>query len=1251
MISSCLLASSSLAAPNSIAIQLINAAEGGQSQIIESLLGQGVFIDERGQFGTTALMRASMKGRKDIVELLIKNGANVDAQDSGGATALHIASREGKAEIVKILLAAKAIVDTKDGENWTPLMRAASRGRLEVVNVLLNAGADPNIKNDWSETALVYAMKSGKTEVAEAILAKGASKDIADIEGRNFQQIAASKGMDLKESNTQLASNGTGGGNALALSTSLGKNSSGNIVLAQLDGGDLSKLSPASGGIVTGNGSASSSAGRGGYIVQFSHFKEDDASRAINKANEIWNTFAKKSPGAMNGVKPVLSKTRLPEENTVLFQVRGGYFPTETAAKDFCSKLNLSNSECLIIPQSDEASSSLASAGSGSAPITTQKNAMVITGPVLSSISAPVETVTMKEINPGIVKQKQEAEAPPMVVHQTPSKIEIPESLKSSSQFENNQGYSSAKSEPAALPAPAAAAKPEPIVTAKAEPAPLPAPEPIVAAKTEPAILPTPVAAAKPEPIVTAKAEPAPLPAPEPIVATKPEPEKPAEFVITATDDPAPITKPEPVVTAKAEPAPLPAPEPIAATKPEPEKPAEFVITATDDPAPITKPEPVVTAPKPEIEKVVEKKAEATPEPITQHALESAKIEPEPEKASPQIMAMQAPSDDATSLASLAPATATPAKQYRYIKRVTRTKSGKKIVRYRKVMVASNKQSKRRAKMNSKTSESITAKLNRQQIEANSYDTAHSEALPKSPAKEIIAANELAPNPSKEFFTAKEAEKLLESPAPASVSTPEPDAKAAPIVVYPQSAANNSSRSKRESRRSSKKSDKTQISTAEFLDYETQTAAPVETVNETAREVTPDSTDSARKLSHSEKMKERRRERNIKRDQRRKEQAAAAQKARQLARMQRQQRANPDALKDQELASAKPSEAQKPEDILDAQTPEPIESETRKKIAKPKIKISKKSQSEINNSRRKPNSQTPAEDDIIAARKSLEVAKDIDSSKIAIPVSKATEAVKTPEEPIKSAIEAAVKAPEITDTVNVKKVEVKEAVRVPLSGNNFGGSETFKLSSPKISSAGAQPIIPILQQLPATDPNLISVQISYFDSQAVIQAFAASIKQNVTAISNKSFVILTGQNQDNGPLVLAITGLTSTNESSQVCEFVKKQGYICNATQNTAQSTAQKEAINLDTADKPNKTRVYTLLGGYKSAYDANNAWSELLASGGTGAKDTNHMVTKKSAGINTVFQLKAGPFESPQKAKSFCEKIGDSADLCEVEE
>ncbi len=139
---------------------LVDAADQGIETLVAAQIRNGNNVNAKGDFGATALIRASYRNYTNIMEMLINLGADVNMADEGGATALHLAARQGNLEAVKLLLKYDAVADMADAEGWTPLMRATAGEKQDVAAVLIQGGANPTIKNEWDESAMILAEKS-----------------------------------------------------------------------------------------------------------------------------------------------------------------------------------------------------------------------------------------------------------------------------------------------------------------------------------------------------------------------------------------------------------------------------------------------------------------------------------------------------------------------------------------------------------------------------------------------------------------------------------------------------------------------------------------------------------------------------------------------------------------------------------------------------------------------------------------------------------------------------------------------------------------------------------------------------------------------------------------------------------------------------------------------------------------------------------------------------------------------------------
>lgn len=178
---------------------LVDAADLGDTEQVRSLIKSGIQPDSKGDFGTTALMRAAFRGNVEIIQLLIESGAYVNAADVGGETALHLAAQNGNVEAVKALVYYGAYVDIPDKEQWTPLMRATLAKHPDVVKALLDKGADITALNSINESVLVHAAIAGVPEIAAMITGNAKAKKITKEQQSKAVDMAKRKKHDNVE--------------------------------------------------------------------------------------------------------------------------------------------------------------------------------------------------------------------------------------------------------------------------------------------------------------------------------------------------------------------------------------------------------------------------------------------------------------------------------------------------------------------------------------------------------------------------------------------------------------------------------------------------------------------------------------------------------------------------------------------------------------------------------------------------------------------------------------------------------------------------------------------------------------------------------------------------------------------------------------------------------------------------------------------------------------------------------------------
>jgi ankyrin repeat protein/truncated hemoglobin YjbI len=133
---------------------------------VNVLLGYGAGVDDRGQYGLTALHYAVRGGKLPLIKLLVERGAEVDALDDDGLTPLlQLAKTRSKADpipVMELLAASGANLNARDGAQSTLLMYFARQGKAEPVKWLLAHGADQTARNKIGKTAADFGRKHAK---------------------------------------------------------------------------------------------------------------------------------------------------------------------------------------------------------------------------------------------------------------------------------------------------------------------------------------------------------------------------------------------------------------------------------------------------------------------------------------------------------------------------------------------------------------------------------------------------------------------------------------------------------------------------------------------------------------------------------------------------------------------------------------------------------------------------------------------------------------------------------------------------------------------------------------------------------------------------------------------------------------------------------------------------------------------------------------------------------------------------------
>ncbi len=135
-------------------------------------------VNQKDDFGRTALHHAASSDWSDALNILIERGADVNARDVDGITPLHMASG---INCISELIKKGGNVNAQDRVGRTPLhIWAGNRVEpAEIIFTLVKNGANPNSRDYQDATPLHYAVEADNTKGIDALIACGASVELS----------------------------------------------------------------------------------------------------------------------------------------------------------------------------------------------------------------------------------------------------------------------------------------------------------------------------------------------------------------------------------------------------------------------------------------------------------------------------------------------------------------------------------------------------------------------------------------------------------------------------------------------------------------------------------------------------------------------------------------------------------------------------------------------------------------------------------------------------------------------------------------------------------------------------------------------------------------------------------------------------------------------------------------------------------------------------------------------------------------
>ncbi|TDP85636.1 ankyrin repeat protein [Halanaerobium saccharolyticum] len=165
---------------------MLYAAKFGDVELIHFLIDKGAKVIDKDDDNITTLMHASRYNNYEVVKTIIDKDARVNKRDSSGRNAIYYAATYNTdSKIINLLVENGADVNSKNKKGLTPLMRASAFNNYEVVKALIDHGADINSKTESGFTPILYAAKySNNPEVIDILVENG-----AEIKGGLFSDV------------------------------------------------------------------------------------------------------------------------------------------------------------------------------------------------------------------------------------------------------------------------------------------------------------------------------------------------------------------------------------------------------------------------------------------------------------------------------------------------------------------------------------------------------------------------------------------------------------------------------------------------------------------------------------------------------------------------------------------------------------------------------------------------------------------------------------------------------------------------------------------------------------------------------------------------------------------------------------------------------------------------------------------------------------------------------------------------------
>uniref|UniRef100_G1RPT8 Ankyrin repeat and death domain containing 1A n=1 Tax=Nomascus leucogenys TaxID=61853 RepID=G1RPT8_NOMLE len=176
------------------------AAGRGHMAVLQRLVDIGLDLEEQNAEGLTALHAAAGGSHPDCVQLLLRAGSTVNALTQKNLSCLHYAALSGSEDVFRVLIHAGGCTNVVDHQGASPLHLAVRHNFPALVRLLINSDSDLNTMDNRQQTPLHLAAEHAWQDIAEMLLIAGVDLNLRD---KDHPSDLSGKSLSFKQDHRQ----------------------------------------------------------------------------------------------------------------------------------------------------------------------------------------------------------------------------------------------------------------------------------------------------------------------------------------------------------------------------------------------------------------------------------------------------------------------------------------------------------------------------------------------------------------------------------------------------------------------------------------------------------------------------------------------------------------------------------------------------------------------------------------------------------------------------------------------------------------------------------------------------------------------------------------------------------------------------------------------------------------------------------------------------------------------------------------